>query len=122
MNKYCIVFLGEIDDAFQLDAVKINFKRFFKLTDVQTEHIFSGKEIFLKKDITQEEALKFAMQIDEMGGISYIEPIAPTFKLPDGLTQDRRFKYRRKFQDRRHYSRAGIHSDRRFHSERRKEK
>ncbi len=121
MNKYCVVFLGEKADSYQLAAVKINFKRFFKLTDVQTEHFFSGKEIFLKKNITQEEALKLALTIDDMGGISYIEPIASTLKLPDGLTQDRRIKDRRTLQDRRRYSRAGIHSDRRFHGKRRKE-
>jgi len=62
------------------------------------------------------------MQIDEMGGISYIEPLAPTFELPEGITQDRRFNNRRKFQDRRQHSRAGIHSERRVHNDSRKAK
>jgi len=52
MSTYCIVFIGEIDDEFQLDTVKLNFKRYFKLTEIQTKYLFSGKEITLKKNLT----------------------------------------------------------------------
>ena len=120
MSKYCLVFLGEIDTTFQLDTVKLSFRQHFKLTEIQTRYIFSGKEITLKKNLTQEEALKFAMRIDEMGGISYIEPMPPELQLPEGVIHDRRAGDRRKRTDRRDHSRAGISADRRHKKDRRK--
>ncbi len=121
MSKYCVIFIGEVNDGFQLDTVKLNFKKHFKLSEIQTKYIFSGKEIILKKELTQEKALEFAMQIDEMGGVGYIEPMAPDIELPEGVTHDRRQFNRRQRVERRDRARAGISADRRIHADRRKQ-
>jgi hypothetical protein len=120
MVKYCLVFEGEIDNSFQLDKVKLNFKHHFKLTEIQIKYIFSGKEITLKKGLSQKDALNFAMRIDEMGGVSYIEPMPPEVNLPKDIIHDRRIVGRRHHTDRRDHARAGISADRRIKSDRRK--
>jgi len=121
MSKYCIIFIGEINDNFKLDSVKLNLKRHFKLSEIQTQYIFSGKEVTLKKDMSQKSALQFAMRLDEMGAVSYIEPMTPDIHLPEGISQDRRIKFRREKNDRRNHARAGLSADRRIHCERRKQ-
>ena len=120
MSKFCIVFLGETNEPFKLDTVKNNFKQYFKLSEIQTKYLFSGKEITLKKNLNQEEALQFAIRIDEMGGVSYIDSMEPDLQLPDNITQDRRLKERRMHIDRRHHARSGIGTDRRINHQRRK--
>ena len=120
MSMFNVIFSGEISEGFELDDVKNNFKNHFHLSDLQTEFIFSGKEVILKKNLTQVQALEFAMSIDDIGGISYFEPIKEAINLPPGVTEDRRKGERRKRADRRKNYRAGINSDRRIHSDRRK--
>ena len=122
MSKFNLVFSGEISEGFELSQVKQNFKEHFHLTDAQTHYIFSGKEIILKKNLTQEDALKYALHIDEIGGISYFEAIEEKIKLPDGVIEERRKGERRQRIDRRHHYRAGIAADRRIKPDRRKNK
>lgn len=119
MTKFNLIFAGEISDGFELEDVKQNFQKKFHLTEVQTKYVFSGKEIILKRNLTQEKALEFALSIDDIGGVSYFEPISEV-SLPPGVTEDRRKGDRRKRQDRRKGYRAGINADRRINSDRRK--
>ena len=121
MSKFNLIFAGEISEGFEPEQVKQNFKEKFHLTDVQTKYIFSGKEIILKKNLTQMEALEFALSIDDIGGVSYFEPIKDDIHLPPGVTEDRRKGERRKRSDRRKGYRAGINADRRIHRDRRKQ-
>lgn len=121
MSRFNLIFAGEIAHDFEPDAVKQNFKSYFHLSDVQVKYIFSGKEIILKKNLTQEQALNYALKIDEIGGVTYFEPVNDV-KLPEGVTEDRRKDQRRKRADRRKIFRAGISADRRVHCDRRKNK
>ena len=118
MRRYNLVFSGEISHGFDSAQVKKNFKNRFHLTDIQIRHIFSGRNIILKKNLSQEKTLKYASIIDEIGGISYFEPNTETY-LPLGVKDDRRLDNRRKRPDRRKSYRAGHTADRRFHPERR---
>lgn len=120
MLKFNLIFSGEIAHDFELSKVKKNFKSQFQLTDIQVEYIFSGKEIVLKKNLTEEQVLKFALSIDEIGGVSYYEPVAEIYDLPEGVTENRRSDQRRKWADRRKIYRAGTFTDRRIHANRRK--
>jgi len=122
MPKYCLTFSGEITTGSIIAEVKNNFKKKFNLTEVQLEHVFSGKTIILKKDLTQQEILLFATIIDEIGGICYIEAMEKANQLPPSITRDRRFSQRRKnINDRRRNLRNGIFSERRFKHDRRKD-
>lgn len=120
MSKYYLTFSGEITDSFKLDEVKSNFKKQFKLSEVQSEYIFSGKHITLKKELTQQEVLRLATLIDKIGGISYIEPMTKNNCLPLDVSNDRRFNQRRvKIYGRRRLTRGGLLSNRRKKNERR---
>ncbi|WP_198262726.1 hypothetical protein [sulfur-oxidizing endosymbiont of Gigantopelta aegis] len=117
MPKYCLYFSGEVNHSHHTDTVKDNFKKHFRLSTSQLSYIFSGKEVRLKKELSQEEALNYAVKIDSLGGISYIEAMASTITLPTGIENDRRNKDRRTFNNRRNHIRAGIVSDRRIHTD-----
>jgi len=120
VSKFNLLFAGEINEDYELEVVQNNFQEFFHLTDVQTKYIFSGKEIILKKNLTQEKALEYALKIDEIGGISYFIPVTAELNLPPGVFKDRRIAERRKRSDRRNGYRAGISADRRMKADRRK--
>lgn len=119
MANYRLLFLGEINDSFQLDTVRHKFKNYFKLTEIQTRYIFSGKEVVLKKNLSQQSALQYAMKIDAMGGITYIEAMPVDIFLPEKIEYDRRTGERRLRMVRRHQVRAGLSMDRRIYRERR---
>ena len=120
MAEFNLIFSGEITPDFELNEVKQKFKDHFHLSDIQIQYIFSGKEVILKKNLTEELVLKYALTIDEMGGVSYFEPVSKTLELPEGLIEDRRGGERRKKTERRKVYRAGISAERRVHIDRRK--
>lgn len=120
MSKFNLLFSGEINGESEIEIVMQKFKEYFQLTDVQTKYIFSGKEIVIKKNLTQEQALKYALHIDELGGVSYFEALEDQSHLPEGVTQDRRKGTRRIKPDRRKHFRAGLAADRRLRNDRRK--
>jgi hypothetical protein len=119
MTRFNLVYSGEISEDFELEQVKQNFKNYFRLSDDKIDLIFSGKTITLKKALVQEKALEFAIKIDELGGVSYFEPINDDIVLPAGVYIDRRKAERRIKKDRRKTYRAGINTDRRVHADRR---
>ena len=121
MAKFHLLFSGEINDEFELEVVKKNFKNYFHLTDLQINYIFSGKEIILKKNLTQKKALQFALQFDKLGGISHFVSIAKEIYLPLGIAENRRKRVRRKITERRKHYRAGIITNRRLNIARRKD-
>ena len=120
MALYNIVFTGEIVETYELEVVQENFKSHFQLSDIKVQYLFSGKEITLKKNLTQDKALECAALLDGLGGVVYVEPVMEKVELPPGVYFDRRVEQRRKKVDRRNHYRAGITSDRRVHPERRK--
>ena len=113
MTLYHLLFSGEISDGFDIRIVKSNFKLHFQLSETQIDEYFSGHEVTIKNDLTQVEALELALQIDKLGGVSYLIPIEDEILLPDGITADRRKECRRIQFDRRTGHRAGINADRR---------
>ncbi len=119
MFKYQLIFFGEINESFQLDAVRNLFRKHFKLSVTQTNVLFSGKEIILKKNLNQQDALQYALHIDGLGGVCYIETMQLKVMLPEGVTCERRIKNRRIKIARRHHIRSGLSMDRRLNSERR---
>lgn len=118
MSQFHLLFSGEISEEFETNIVRSNFKNHFQLSELQVEHYFSGHEVIIQSDLTQLEALELAMQIDRLGGVSYLIPAENKIVLDDGVIIDRRKKHRRKIRRRNCY-RAGINSDRRMLFDRR---
>lgn len=123
MTQFHLLFSGEITDEFDISIVKSNFKQHFQLSEVQIDDHFSGHEIIIKNDLTQVDALELALQIDKLGGVSYLIPIENESILPDGITADRRKEQKRRIKiDRRTGYRTGINADRRVLSADRRNK
>lgn len=119
MSNYYLSFSGEINNQLSLEQVKLNFKNKFKLTELQLVHVFSGKNMVLKKNLTQAEVLYYIAEIDKLGGISYIETMNKTV-LPSGIDSDRRYNQRRiRLNGRRNTQRDSFLSNRRNSLERR---
>lgn len=119
MKRFNLIFSGEISPEFNLLQVKQNFKKRFRLSDLQVEKIFSGKNVILKKNLSEEDILKYVSVIDELGGVSYFED-STILNLPPGVTKDRRRFDRRTRTDRRKVYRSSITADRRIHQDRRR--
>ena len=113
MSNYCLFFAGEIHDDFSLDEVKSAFKSRFNLSDAKVEKYFSGKEIIIKKSISQMDALTLIAEIEEIGGICYFLPLEEELQLPEGIKIDRRIRHDRRRRDRRNAYRGSLFSDRR---------
>ncbi|MCU7834851.1 MAG: hypothetical protein KZQ83_06285 [gamma proteobacterium symbiont of Taylorina sp.] len=118
-KKYQLFFSSDIQDDFDLEDVKTNFKSHLNLSDIQLKQYFSGTEITILSDLTQLETLTLLAELEELGGICYFLPIEENISLPDGVKSNRRKAPRRK-RVRRHSYRAGLHSDRRSGGDRRK--
>ena len=71
--QYQLVFAGETKEGLNPDEVMQAFARVFRVSDEQMKHLFSGKTHIIKKDITQEQALKYVVKLDEIGAVSYVD-------------------------------------------------
>ena len=118
-NPVCLVFRGDTTGKYDLNSSKKRFKQLFKLVDTQVERLFTGKEMVIKTNITEDIARKLAARIADAGCRCSIEPVPdeknstlrPGFierrkkgrrtrfrrlARPDSIVPDRRLKCRRK--------------------------
>ena len=114
--SYQVVFNGATTEEYNLATTKKRFAKAFKLSLKKTERLFSGKDHVLKTNISEEDALKFAVAIANVGCECYIEPVPhedDISKLP-GFVERRRGGERRVNAPRRKTARpASINPDRR---------
>jgi hypothetical protein len=122
-DSYQIVFNGATTEEYDLDTTKKRFAKAFKLSMKKTERLFSGRDHVLKTNISEEEALKFAVAIANVGCECYIEAVPhddDISKLP-GFIERRRGGERRVNPPRRKTVRhASIRPDRRKNKGRRR--
>ena len=76
-DLYRVVFAGNITGDFSLDRTKDRFGKAFRLSEDKVERIFNGKEITLKRNLSEEGAMDFAVKLAEIGCETYIE-LMPT--------------------------------------------
>ena len=96
-----------------MDEVKLNFKSHFNLSDIQLEEYFSGKDITIKCNINQIDALTLVAEIEELGGVCYFVPVEKELKLPEEIIIDRRSRLERRIRDRRAAYRSDLTTDKR---------
>lgn len=73
-----LVFSGELVKGAQLDAVKANLVKMFKLAPAQIEKMFSGNAITLKKNIDAETGRKLRAKFKQAGIACRLEPFSAT--------------------------------------------
>ncbi|MBO6556098.1 MAG: hypothetical protein JJ934_11720 [Pseudomonadales bacterium] len=72
-DLYRVVFAGNITGDFSLDRTKTRFGKTFRLSADKVERIFNGKEITLKRNLSEAGAMDFAVKLAEIGCETYIE-------------------------------------------------
>lgn len=71
--SYDIFFRGEALEGAPLATVKAHFAKLFKADDAKLAHLFSGKVIALKKQLSKEDALKYQQLFKKAGAKIYIK-------------------------------------------------
>ena len=90
-GNYQVIFSGNIIDGAELDMVKRNVARVFKLDAEQVEKLFCGRRLILKKQIDQDTAEKYQAMMQRAGAICEVQNIAqaqkPTAPVNDALPE-----------------------------------
>jgi hypothetical protein len=73
--RYQIIFSGTISEEYDLITTKKRFAKFFKLNLKKTERLFTGKDHVLKTNISEAEAMKFAIAMANIGCECYMESL-----------------------------------------------
>ena len=115
-DLYQVVFAGNITGDFSRERTKQRFSKAFKLPMPRVERIFSGAEITLKKNMTEDKAMDFAVKLAEIGCETYIEMMATE----EALGFEERRKTIRRIRFRRGPRPGAIVPDRRLLASRRK--
>lgn len=72
---YQIKFDATITGEYDLHMTRRRFKKVFGLTQPALEKLFSGKELLIKKDLSEDSAMQFATKIADTGCECVIERI-----------------------------------------------
>jgi len=95
--RYRIVFNGTTTGEYTPAVTRKRFARQFRLDAKKVETIFSGKELVIKDNLTEEAAMNFAIKIAEVGCECQIVPIQDAELPPSGerRKEERRCRWRR---------------------------
>lgn len=75
-ETYSVVLSGSLVEGFELDQVKQNIATSFKLNEAQTDKLFCGKPVAIKRGIDQTLALKLSKHLQQLGADVEIKTIA----------------------------------------------
>jgi len=95
---YQIKFDATITGEYDLDMTRRRFKKVFGLTQPALEKLFSGNELLIKKDLSEDGAMQFAIKIADTGCECVIERIldeGEEYYEENRVAHDRRIRYRR---------------------------
>ncbi len=74
-RRFRVVFEGVLTDECSLEDTKHRFGRLVNLKGQRLDRLFSGKTFIIKKDISEDGAMHYAIKIAEAGCECYIEPV-----------------------------------------------
>jgi len=76
-DLYNVVFKGEKLDGFNMENVRNNFAKVFKLETEKVDSYFSGKPLVLRKKVDHKTAYKFKSSLAKFGAAVELKRIAP---------------------------------------------
>lgn len=85
MQKYDVIFSGELLPGFDQADVERNVAALFNLDDARVARIFSGSTVTLKRDLDQAGAARFEAALAKAGARVELQPNPP---LPSAAEQD----------------------------------
>jgi len=72
-NNYMIVLYGEILPGENLETVKEKLAKLFSLSEEQVNTLFSGVRQVVKKNIFNDDAIKYKYMIEKAGAVCHVE-------------------------------------------------
>jgi rubrerythrin len=72
-NNYMIVLYGEILPGENLETVKEKLAKLFNLSEEQVNSLFSGDRQVVKKNIFNDDAMKYKYVIEKAGAVCHVE-------------------------------------------------
>lgn len=72
-NNYMIVLYGEILPGENLETVKEKLAKLFNLSEEQVNTLFSGDRQVVKKNIFNDDAMKYKYVIEKAGAVCHVE-------------------------------------------------
>ncbi len=91
-KNYRVVFAGDLTGEYDLESTRRRFGKVFKLDETKVKRLFSGAEYTIKSELTESQAMEFAMKLAEIGCECWID-LMPD---PDDISQQPGFVERRK--------------------------
>jgi uncharacterized membrane protein YhaH (DUF805 family) len=81
-----LVFFGELIEGFGSDEVRRNLAQSFKLGDEQLDRMFGGNAVVLKRNLVEEEAVRYVAHLASLGARAQMRPMpgaanTPSFKI-----------------------------------------
>lgn len=78
-----ILFAGRVADGFDAEAVKLTASKRLKFSDRQAELLFSGKEVTMKRGLSEDKARHYAQTLRKLGMEVRVDPPLPTLPEED---------------------------------------
>jgi rubrerythrin len=72
-NNYMIVLYGEILPGENLETVKEKLVKLFNLSEEQVNTLFSGERQVVKKNIFNDDVMKYKYAIEKAGAVCHVE-------------------------------------------------
>ncbi len=75
-NTFAVAFDGAIADGADAARVKASVARLFKVEPAKVEPLFSGKRVYIKKNIDRATALKYQAALQQAGALCEVVDLA----------------------------------------------
>ncbi|MDH5484365.1 MAG: hypothetical protein OEY43_03935 [Gammaproteobacteria bacterium] len=86
-DTFEVAFSGEMLDGTDPEQVKANVARIFKADAAKLEHLFSGKRVVIKKNISEEMATKYQLALKNAGAICEVKDLAVDVAVESQVTE-----------------------------------
>lgn len=94
-SLYQVIFNATMTGEFGPDTTKQRFEKLFGLDQAALKKLFSGRDLVIKKNLSEEAAMKFALKVAEAGCECVIESMPGGPPEQRKKSGDRRKRYRR---------------------------
>ena len=75
-DRFNIVFTGELLKGLQVEVVKENFSKAFKISGMQLDALFQGKPVILKKNVDVDTGRQYQAQLKKFGMLSSLHAVS----------------------------------------------
>ena len=75
IDRFNIVFTGELLKGLQIEVVKENFSKAFNISGMQLDALFQGKPVILKKNVDVDTGRQYQAQLKKFGMLSSLHAL-----------------------------------------------